>query len=261
MLRALHDVHEDIEGILGLEHDSSHFGSGYVVLPENESLKNHLTAIDSELQNLYDGQGQFWNPVQAYETSNVSILNPSTDTFRGAQLSQGDRVLLTGQTDATENGIYIFDTTSTPLERSADADESDDFSLFKTVQILESTDEGISGSTFAYDSIDNPVVGTTNLAFKVKSKGVVGDNSITEAKLTTTLADKINDKPDTYKETAQLVGGVAKEIIHGLGEKYPNISVWGSNDVLESYIITAIDSTKFTILSSNSEEVQVRVVA
>jgi hypothetical protein len=55
-------------------------------------------------------------------SENINIANPGTATIGGHLLEQGQRVLLKDQTDLSENGIYIFDTSSTALVRSSDAD-------------------------------------------------------------------------------------------------------------------------------------------
>jgi hypothetical protein len=50
--------------------------------------------------------------------TNVTISNPGTAVIaNGITFASGDVVLLASQTTATENGLYIFDTSSTPLVR------------------------------------------------------------------------------------------------------------------------------------------------
>lgn len=56
------------------------------------------------------GGGQLLNPARAVATRNVGLTNgmmkPDPDDFDGVALKPGDRVLLTGQLDPVENGIY-----------------------------------------------------------------------------------------------------------------------------------------------------------
>lgn len=61
-------------------------------------------------------------PVEATMTTNVTVANPGTATFDGQTLVNGERLLLTGQTTATENGIYVFNGSSSALTRASDAD-------------------------------------------------------------------------------------------------------------------------------------------
>ena len=47
-------------------------------------------------------------PCRIIITSNISITNPITATYDSITLNSGDRVLINGQTNKTENGIYFF---------------------------------------------------------------------------------------------------------------------------------------------------------
>lgn len=58
-------------------------------------------------------------PVRAVADSNVSLSAPGA-TIDSAPLSNGDRVLLTNQNDPTENGVWVWSGTSTPLVRASD---------------------------------------------------------------------------------------------------------------------------------------------
>ena len=53
-----------------------------------------------------------------------TISNPGTSSFDGVTLSTGERILLKHQPGGTDNGIYVFDTSSTPLVRASDSDTS-----------------------------------------------------------------------------------------------------------------------------------------
>jgi hypothetical protein len=66
-------------------------------------------------------EGLAWKEeVAAASTADVDTASPGA-TLDGVTLTLGDRILLKDQTDNTENGIYIFDTSTTALVRSADA--------------------------------------------------------------------------------------------------------------------------------------------
>ena len=70
-----------------------------------------------------------------------------------------DRVLLTGQTDVSENGIYV--TAAGAWARADDADASADFQYGKAVTVSGGTNAG----TFYYTGSDDPTIGSDNLTF------------------------------------------------------------------------------------------------
>ena len=69
-------------------------------------------------------------PTVGTDDINFTLKNflPAVD---GVQLSDGDRILLTGQTDQTENGIYTVSPTG--WTRATDASDSSQFVDGKTV--------------------------------------------------------------------------------------------------------------------------------
>ncbi len=211
---------------LGLDAFETDFGDGFVILPNDSDAKSLFQATEAELQNLSQGLGQFWAPVGAHSDDNVVISNPGTDTFGGAVVATGARVLLIGQSASSENGIYIFSSTSTPLVRSIDSNAGDNFTPNKTVQVLKSTEEGISGATFAYSGLDNPTMGTTPLTFSLKSKGVVGDNTITEDKLAAVVAAKLNAKSDKFVATVTTDANGYATVTHDLATTDFLAAVW-----------------------------------
>lgn len=58
-------------------------------------------------------------PVQAIGTTNVNIASPGT-TLDGYTLATGDRILLTGQTTGSQNGIWTFNGSASALTRPSD---------------------------------------------------------------------------------------------------------------------------------------------
>jgi len=59
--------------------------------------------------------------VVSLSNTNITVSNPGTDQIGGATLISGDRVLLIGQTTASENGIYLFNGNTSALTRTTDA--------------------------------------------------------------------------------------------------------------------------------------------
>ena len=62
-------------------------------------------------------------PCTAAATGNVTISNPGTAVFDGVTLTSGQSLLIPNQTDInqTQNGIYIFNGSSSALTRRSDS--------------------------------------------------------------------------------------------------------------------------------------------
>lgn len=92
--------------------------------------------------------------------SNINLSSPSS-TLDGVSIVQGDRILVRGQTTQSQNGIYLFDTGSSPLVRSADA------STFKELeQAVVTVEEGTSAATTFRQTQLNGVIGTNNIVWE-----------------------------------------------------------------------------------------------
>ena len=124
----------------------------------HQQLSSYVTqtSLDTQLD------ARSWkDPVVALADSNIDLSTfAAGGTIDGVTLSTGDRFALTGQTDASENGIYTAPV-SAPAARASDANTSselDSCSFF--VQ---------QGSSYADTSwtqtTDSPTVDTDNLVF------------------------------------------------------------------------------------------------
>jgi hypothetical protein len=79
-------------------------------------------ALDAATKQYVDNIISGWKPkqsVRAASTTNISIASPGT-TIDGVALNNGDRVALMGETDATTNGIYIFNGAASAMTRASD---------------------------------------------------------------------------------------------------------------------------------------------
>ena len=95
-------------------------------------------------------------------TVNVTIANPGTNNIGGALLASGDRVLLMGQTNGAENGIYVFNGSAAAMIRATDADNSTKLSTGSFTFV----EEGGAGSNGYVLVTPAPItLGTTALTF------------------------------------------------------------------------------------------------
>ena len=97
--------------------------------------------------------------VELRSTSNLAALTGEV-SMDGVTTSTS-RVLLTAQTTASENGIYVTGTGD--WARAADANADADFEFAKSVGVTAGT--AGAGLTWYYTGSDSPTVGTTNLTF------------------------------------------------------------------------------------------------
>jgi hypothetical protein len=106
-------------------------------------------------------RGLAWKAaVRAASTTNVTLATPGT-SIDGVTLVAQDRVLLKNQTTATENGLYVWTASGSPLTRTTDAASASQLSG-ATVLVTEGTTNADKAWTQTADAI---TVGTTSLTF------------------------------------------------------------------------------------------------
>jgi len=93
--------------------------------------------------------------------TSVNISNPGTAIFDNVTLQAGDAILLAGQTAAPkENGIYIFDTASTPLVRRSDIPAATAINLSQISNVSVYVTEGIINSNSTWEQTVTSGTGT-----------------------------------------------------------------------------------------------------
>jgi hypothetical protein len=102
-------------------------------------------------------------------TGNVTISNPGTAVFDGITLSTSDgtwlrRVLLWQQTAGAENGVYIWNGSSSAMTRATDMDTREDFPPGISVRVVRGNT--YQRKEFVLSNIDFPTLGSTALVFK-----------------------------------------------------------------------------------------------
>ena len=76
--------------------------------------------------------------VRVENGTDVDLSDPG-DTFDDVTLVAGDRLLLTSQSENSDNGIYVFDTAATPLVRADDFDTIDKVNAVGWIYVREGT--------------------------------------------------------------------------------------------------------------------------
>lgn len=103
-------------------------------------------------------EGLSWKDnARVASVANVTVASPGS-AIDGITMVSGDRVLLKNQTTQTENGIYIFNGSATPMTRALDANTFDELE-----SAIVTVDEGTSAGTAWRQTQVNGVIGTNNV--------------------------------------------------------------------------------------------------
>jgi hypothetical protein len=88
------------------------------------STANGHPVVHEQLQSVLNGLA--WkDSARAASTANVNVSAPGT-TIDGVTMAANDRVLLKNQTTASENGLYVWAASGSPMSRALDADAADE---------------------------------------------------------------------------------------------------------------------------------------
>lgn len=124
-------------------------------------------------------EGLNWkDDVRVATTSNINIASAPA-SIDGVTLAANDRVLVRAQTDAKENGIYIYNGAGNALTRSYDANTGSE--LTNAVVVV---DEGATnaGTSWRQTTV-NPVIGTDNIVWAEFGGAVPDASETTKGKL------------------------------------------------------------------------------
>jgi hypothetical protein len=112
-------------------------------------------------------ESDFKSSCRVATTSNVTLSGGTPATVDGVNLQVNDRVLVTGQTNATENGIYFVSTLGSGSNgswtRALDANENAEVSSGLILTVTEGTLH--SSSIWKLTTADPISIGTTELTF------------------------------------------------------------------------------------------------
>ena len=115
----------------------------------------------------------FKQAVRVVATTNVTLTNGAVDTIDGVLLAVSNRVLVTAQSTASQNGLYRVSVLGNGANgtwvRSSDGDATGDMSAGMLVTVTEGT---VYADTQWQLTTNNPIVlGTTSLVFAQTSSG------------------------------------------------------------------------------------------
>jgi len=124
---------------------------------QDAATKNY---VDTQVAGLVSGQ-TLKGAVRVASTANVTVSAPGT-TVDGVTMSNGDIVLLTGQTTGTENGPYVFNGSAAAMTRATNWDLSAEAVLGSYWVVRE----GSKADSFALLTNDTAItIGTSTPAF------------------------------------------------------------------------------------------------
>lgn len=165
----------------------------------------------------------------------------------GSALSVGDRVLVKNQVTGFQNGIYVVTAVGAiaavfVLTRAVDFNQGNEINTGDSVFITQGTTQGTT--TWAYNGIDNPTMGTTALTFaQTAGQGsFLSGNGITITGLT--IAVDLSVVVD--KNTPQVL---TNKDLSSLTNIFPNTEILLSTTTFDAF---GANGTKTTLLTSTS---------
>jgi len=158
-------------GVKDAAQDAKQSGSLNTRPPASAATKNWLWR-DPANNDTYYCDGSEWHWIgggaafkeSVYTATKVNVTVASAPTFIGGIAPpSGERVLLAGQTNEAENGVYLYSSASGAMQRARDFDEDGDVNDTTQVHVASGA---YRGETFAFLGITKPDVGTDALRFE-----------------------------------------------------------------------------------------------
>lgn len=159
--------------------------------PQDAATKAY---VDAALAGVASGQ-QLKGTVEVAVSSNITISNPGTSTFDGVTITNGQIVLLAGQSTGTQNGPYVFNGSGVSMTRALNWDTISE-AVVGSYWIVK---QGTQAEKYALMSNDSFTLGTDSLTvvfIGVAATGAVpyetdlGDGSATTFTVTHNLGTK-----------------------------------------------------------------------
>lgn len=211
----------------------------YVDAAVSRKIKDAVMAVSAgNIDGTYDA-----------DAMTLTQTSPATFVIDGITLGLGDRVLLAGQTDATQNGIYTVTTAGTDggsagvLTRASDFNDTAQIVLNVMVPVMQGTQN--ADTTWVLTNDTAVTLGTTALTFaKFKDSDGAGVFQTTFTGDGTAKSFAVNHGLNTENVVTQIVDAATKE------ECIFNVTVTSANVVTvksdvaletgESFVITVV---------------------
>jgi phage-related tail fiber protein len=177
------------------------------------NLSDPVSATDAATKQYVDTTATgltFKAACRVASTTNVNLASPGL-TIDTVNLNLGDRILLKDQSDQTQNGIYSFNGSSSPLSRALDANTNTEVKSGMFVLVTEGNVNSEIGFVLATDGAIN--LGTTNLSFVPFSSG---SGSVTAGNGINVSGSVVSVKTVSSSRIAVGGGGVDLATIGGL---------------------------------------------
>ena len=118
-------------------------------------------------KNFVSAVSDYKDSVRVATRSNINVSG-TVSTVDGITLADKDRVLLVGQSNQSQNGIYTWSSATSKLTRSNDADSIFELSSGNKIYVEEGNTLGKSSWTLITQGVITP--GTTAIVFSKESR-------------------------------------------------------------------------------------------
>ena len=172
------------------------------------TTKGYVDTLIAALPSAYK-----YRNVHVATTGDVTLSNPGTSTFDSHSLTSGDRVLVWQQSTASQNGIYVFDTSSTAMTRATDSDAWDELTG-TLVYVDQGTTYG--DKRFYCTSNTGGTLGSTAVTYVQDTAGTL---SPTNFVIEETPSGSINGSNTAFTLANTPTAGTVKLYLNGVRQK------------------------------------------
>ena len=169
------------------------------------TTKGYVDNLISALPSAYK-----YRNVHVASTANINLSNPATDTFDSHVLTSGQRLLVWQQSTQSQNGIYVFNGSSSALTRSSDSDAWDELT-----GTLVYVDQGYTygDKRFYCTSNTGGTLGSTSVTYV---QDLAGTLSPTNFVYSETPSGTINGSNTTFTISATPTSGTLQLHLNGV---------------------------------------------
>jgi hypothetical protein len=200
---------------------------GTVAFTGNQSMGNNkLTTLgtptdsgDATTKGYVDGliaalpSAYKYRNVHAATTADINLSNPGTSTFDGHTLTSGQRLLVWQESNSADNGIYVFNGSSSALTRATDSDAWDELTG-TLVYVDQGTTYG--DKRFYCTSNTGGTLGSTAVTYTQDTAGTL---SPTNFVIEETPSGSINGSNTTFTLANTPTSGTVKLYLNGVRQK------------------------------------------